>query len=121
MHPDACLGFSGGVPGGLHSVTRRGEPFVVFPLGAMVVVKHATRKNGVCFLRGHDRPVSCVAVSHDGARLASRDAADRARLLAEKDAKAAALIALEVDFERSVGVGAHRSAPRVAPRQEPGG
>ena len=71
MHPDACLGFSGGVLGGLHSVTYAGEPFVCFPLGAMVVVKHATKRDGVCFLRGHTQAVSCVAVSHDGCRLAS--------------------------------------------------
>ena len=71
LHPSSCLGFSGGVLGGLHAVTHGGEPFVAFPLGAMVVVKHATRRDGVAFLRGHTREVSCVAVSHDGARLAS--------------------------------------------------
>ncbi|EGB06785.1 hypothetical protein AURANDRAFT_28848 [Aureococcus anophagefferens] len=71
LHPSSCLGFSGGVLGGLHAVSYRGEPFITFPLGAMVVVKHATRKEGVAFLQGHSRSVSCVAVSHDCRMLAS--------------------------------------------------
>ena len=71
LHPSSCLGFSGGVLGGLHAMSYRGEPFIAFPLGAMVVVKHAARKEGVTFLQGHNRSVSCVAVSHDCRLLAS--------------------------------------------------
>ena len=55
LHPSSCLGFSGGVLGGLHAMSYRGEPFIAFPLGAMVVVKHAARKEGVTFLQGHNR------------------------------------------------------------------
>lgn len=71
MAAAACIGFSGRVVDGLHTVDGRDGQFVAYPLGAMVVVKHASRKDGVAFLQGHSRAVSTVAVSHDARWLAS--------------------------------------------------
>ena len=66
LEPTACLGFNGTVPNGLVAVEVDDEAFVAYPLGGMVVVQHATRRDGVCFLRGHTEDVTCVAASNDG-------------------------------------------------------
>ena len=44
LEPTACLGFNGAVPNGLVAVEVDDEAFVAYPLGAMVVVQHATRR-----------------------------------------------------------------------------
>lgn len=71
MHPSSCIGLSGDVVSGLHAVAYEGEKFIAYPLGAMVVVKRERSREGVAFLQGHSRSVSCVAVSHDGKLAAS--------------------------------------------------
>ena len=69
LQPTACLGFNGAVRNGLNAVEYDDEPFVCYPLGAMVVVQHATKRDGVCFLRGHTEDVTCLQASHDGRML----------------------------------------------------
>ena len=68
MAPEAVIGFSGHVPNGLQ-YTPDGK-YVVYPLGSIVVLKDV-RKNTQAFLEGHSNDVSCLAVSHDGTKLAS--------------------------------------------------
>ena len=68
MVPEAVIGFSGHVPNGLQ-YTPDGK-YVVYPLGSIVVLKDV-KKNTQAFLEGHTNDVSCLAVSHDGTKLAS--------------------------------------------------
>ena len=64
LEPTACLGFNGTVPNGLVAVEVDDEAFVAYPGGHGR--RPATRRDGVCFLRGHTEDVTCVAASNDG-------------------------------------------------------
>jgi len=44
--------------------------YIVYPLGSFVVIKNIVT-NKEAFLDGHSQEVSCVAMSHNGERLAS--------------------------------------------------
>lgn len=64
----SVIGFSGTIPQGLH-YTPCGQ-YMVYPLGSLIVIKNiGTQKES--FLNGHTKEVSCIAVSHDGQKLAS--------------------------------------------------
>lgn len=44
--------------------------YVVYPLGSFIVIKNLTTDKEA-FLDGHSNEISCVAISHDGTKLAS--------------------------------------------------
>lgn len=60
--------FAGKVCDALH-YTPCGK-YVIYPLGSFVVIKNLTTDKEA-FFDGHSNEISCVAVSHDGTRLAS--------------------------------------------------
>lgn len=64
------IGFNGGVKCGL--LLHPGDQHIIYPLGSTIVVKHLT-ENTQTFLQrdGHDRAVSCLALSSTGKYLAS--------------------------------------------------
>lgn len=74
---DGLIGFSGGVPGGLHTVRSPNLPgdreWLVYPLGSQVVVRQSggASSSNLTFLTGHNDDVSCVCVSRDGRTLVS--------------------------------------------------
>lgn len=45
--------------------------YMVYPLGAILVVRSMTGKNKQAFLEGHTSEISCVAMSADGTRIVS--------------------------------------------------
>lgn len=67
---EAVIGFAGDVPEGL--VLHPNDEHLIYPLGSNVVVKDLL-KNTQRFLQkdGHDRSVSCLALSHDSRMLAT--------------------------------------------------
>uniref|UniRef100_A0A6V1NYK3 Cilia- and flagella-associated protein 52 n=2 Tax=Heterosigma akashiwo TaxID=2829 RepID=A0A6V1NYK3_HETAK len=65
---NSVIGFSGEVPDGLKYLPC-GE-YIVYPLGSIIVLRHL-QENKQSFLEGHTQGVTCLAVSHDGTRLAS--------------------------------------------------
>lgn len=65
----SVIGFTGSVAGGLQ-YTPCGK-FVVFPLGSVVVLRALASKRQFFLDAGIDKKISCVAVSKDGAYLAS--------------------------------------------------
>jgi WD40 repeat protein len=67
----AVIGFSGKVPGALHT-TPCGK-YIVYPLGSFIVIKNV-RTDKEAFLDGHSQDISCVAISNDGKALASGQA-----------------------------------------------
>jgi WD40 repeat protein len=69
----ATIGFEGRVRDGL--VYHPNGKFVLYPLGATIVVKNI-RTGHQDFLDGHTNAVSCLALSHDGKKLASGQVAD---------------------------------------------
>lgn len=64
------IGFNGAVPNGL--LLHPGDQHIIYPLGSTIVVKHLT-ENTQTFLQkdGHNRAVSCMALSASGKYLAS--------------------------------------------------
>lgn len=72
---DGLIGFGGSVPNGMHVLRSKNLPgnreWVVYPLGALVVVRQAGAQGVVAFLQGHSNDVSCICVSRDCTRLAS--------------------------------------------------
>jgi len=64
----SVIGFSGTIHRGLH-YTPCGK-YIVFPLGSFIVIKNI-RTEKEAFLDGHSKDVSCIAMSHDGQKLAS--------------------------------------------------
>lgn len=44
--------------------------YIVYPMGSFVVIKNV-KTDKEAFLDGHGGDVSCIAVSHDGSKLAS--------------------------------------------------
>lgn len=64
----SVIGFSGKVPGALH--TSPCGKYIVYPLGSFIVIKNV-RTDKEAFLDGHSHDVSCVAMSNDGRTLAS--------------------------------------------------
>jgi|EP01082_Thalassiosira_pseudonana_P000848 WD40 repeat protein len=65
----SVIGFTGSVVGGLH-YTPCGK-FAVFPLGSVVVLRALSSKKQFFLDAGIDKNVSCVAMSRDGAYLAT--------------------------------------------------
>ncbi|KAL3790280.1 hypothetical protein HJC23_002906 [Cyclotella cryptica] len=65
----SVIGFTGSVAGGLH-YTPCGK-FVVFPLGSVIVLRALASKRQLFLDSGIDKKISCVAVSKDGAYLAT--------------------------------------------------
>merc|ERR1719183_3309808 len=68
---EGVIGYSGEVSGGL-CYTPCGQ-YLLYPLGSIVVIRNLA-SNRVGFLEGHTSDVSCIAVSHDGQRLATGQA-----------------------------------------------
>ncbi len=68
LNLEAVIGFNGAVPSGL--VAHPDGVHVIFPLGSTVVIKD-TVKNTQSFLQGHTASVTTLALSPDGAFLAS--------------------------------------------------
>lgn len=68
LNLEAVIGFNGRVPNGL--VAHPDGVHVLFPLGSTVVIKN-TVKNTQAFLQGHSARVTTLALSPDGAWLAS--------------------------------------------------
>jgi WD40 repeat protein len=64
----SVIGFNGKVVGGLH-YTPCGR-YVVYSLGSFVVLKSLVNEREA-FFDGHNQDVSCIAMSHNGDRLAS--------------------------------------------------
>lgn len=64
----SVIGFGGKVPNGL--IYHPDGIHMIYSLGSTVVVKN-TRINKQAFLNGHSHQVSCLALSHDGTKLAS--------------------------------------------------
>ena len=62
------IGFGGKVPNGL--ICHHDGIHHIYSLGSTVVVKN-TRLQTQAFLKGHTHQVSCLALSHDGTKLAS--------------------------------------------------
>lgn len=62
------IGFGGKVPNGL--ICHHDGIHHIYSLGSTVVVKN-TRLQTQAFLQGHTHQVSCLALSHDGTKLAS--------------------------------------------------
>jgi len=64
------IGFNGAVTNGL--ILHPGDQHIVYPLGSTIVVKHLT-ENTQTFLQrdGHNKNVSCLALSSSGKYLAS--------------------------------------------------
>ena len=52
------------------SACHRCGGYVLFPLGSIVVIKNV-QSGDQAFLEGHSEDVSCLAVSHDGTKMAS--------------------------------------------------
>lgn len=69
----SIIGFEGRVRDGL--VYHPNGEFILYPLGATIVVKNI-RTGAQEFLDGHTNAVSCLALSHDGRKLASGQVAD---------------------------------------------
>jgi len=69
----SIIGFEGRVRDGL--VYHPDGEFILYPLGATIVVKNI-RTGAQEFLDGHTNAVSCLALSHDGTKLASGQVAD---------------------------------------------
>ena len=65
----SVIGFAGKVGGGL--VLHPNGKTMAYPLGATVVVKELGDTYSQSFLQGHSDEVSCLAISRDGAFLAS--------------------------------------------------
>ena len=65
----SAIGFNGSVNGGLH-YTPCGQ-FVIFPLGSVVVLRSLSSKKQYFLDAGINKIISCVAVSPDGAYLAT--------------------------------------------------
>ena len=64
----SVIGFSGQIHGGLrHSPDGK---YAVYPLGSFLVLKNL-KSGKEAFLNGHSGDISCVALSHDGATLAT--------------------------------------------------
>jgi WD40 repeat protein len=68
LNLEAVIGFNGSVPNGL--VAHPDGVHIIFPLGSTVVIKN-TVKNTQSFLQGHTASVTTLALSPDGAFLAS--------------------------------------------------
>ena len=66
---ESVVGFAGKVGGGL--VLHPNGKTMAYPLGATIVVKELGDTAFVLFLQGHNDEVSCLAISRDGAFLAS--------------------------------------------------
>lgn len=64
----SVIGFNGKVLRGLH-YTPCGK-YIVYPLGSFIVIKNVVTDREA-FLDGHNNEISCVAISNDGATLAS--------------------------------------------------
>eukprot|EP01038_Epipyxis_sp_PR26KG_P007264 gene7264-9903_t len=64
----SVIGFNGKVTGAL-SYTPCGK-YIVYPLGSFIVLKNL-QTDREAFLDGHSNGISCIAMSHDGRRLAS--------------------------------------------------
>lgn len=64
------IGFNGSVSSGL--ILHPGDQHIIYPLGSTIVVKHLT-ENTQTFLQkdGHNRQISCLAISSTGKYLAS--------------------------------------------------
>lgn len=64
------IGFNGSVPNGL--ILHPGDKHIIYPLGSTIVVRHLTQ-NTQTFLQkdGHNKAVSCLALSSTGKYLAS--------------------------------------------------
>lgn len=60
--------FAGKVPSSLY-FSADGK-FSIYPLGSFVVVKN-NKSGREAFLDGHSGEVTCIAISHDGASVAS--------------------------------------------------
>ena len=69
----SIIGFEGRVRDGL--IYHPDGEFILYPLGATIVVKNI-RTGAQEFLDGHTNAVSCLALSHDGTKLASGQVAD---------------------------------------------
>jgi hypothetical protein len=66
---ESVVGFAGKVGGGL--VLHPNGKTMAYPLGATIVVKELGDTYSQSFLQGHNDEVSCLAISRDGAFLAS--------------------------------------------------
>jgi len=75
MELEGLIGFNGTVPNGM-CYTKCGK-YVIYPLGAMVVVK-STTSDLMSFLEGHLYNVSCLSLSNCGNFLASGETAPNA-------------------------------------------
>lgn len=70
------IGFNGAVRNGL--LLHPGDQHIIYPLGSTIVVKHLT-ENTQTFLQkdGHDKAISCLALSSTGKYLASGQVSNR--------------------------------------------
>jgi WD40 repeat protein len=64
----SVIGFNGKVPGAM-TYTPCGN-YIIYPLGSFVVIKNI-KTNKEAFLDGHNNDVSCIAISHNGEKIAS--------------------------------------------------
>jgi len=66
---DGVIGFSGRIMHAL--VLHPNDTHVIYPLGSTVVIRNVEKPSDQTLLQGHTDSVTCIALSKDGATMAS--------------------------------------------------